>query len=132
MANKSYHFWGFLLIYLMKYLHYQVGVHVVLVCSRRVCGPSPLHGTIVNNVQTDSSKQAFNTRVSKLIVDGATVLHLWCFCPSQHLTFNFNHLEMLFVFRDTKNATIMPSFFVIDNGSKSLCIISCLHLLCQV
>ena len=21
MANKSYHFWGFLLIYLMKYLH---------------------------------------------------------------------------------------------------------------
>ena len=82
MANKSYHFWGFLLMYLMKYLHLviitddQVGVHVVLVCSRRVCGPSPLHGTIVNNVQTDSSKQAFNTRVSKLIVDGATVLHL--------------------------------------------------------
>ena len=41
-----------------------VGVAVVLVCSRRVSGPSPLHGTIVNNVETDCSKQAFNTRVS--------------------------------------------------------------------
>ena len=41
----------------------EVGLRVVLVCSRRVSGPSPLHGTIVNNVDTDSSKQAFNTRV---------------------------------------------------------------------
>ena len=41
-----------------------VGLAVVLVCSRRVSGPSPLHGTIVNNVETDCSKQAFNTRVS--------------------------------------------------------------------
>ena len=41
------------------------GVRVVLVCSRRVSGPSPLHGTIVNNVDTDSSKQAFNTRVGR-------------------------------------------------------------------
>ena len=40
-----------------------VGTDVVLVCSRRICGPSPLHGTIVNNVETDRSKQAFNTRV---------------------------------------------------------------------
>ena len=44
----------------------EVGVSVVLVCSRRVSGPSPLHGTIVNNVDTDSSKQAFNTRVGGL------------------------------------------------------------------
>lgn len=41
-----------------------VGLVVILVCSRRVSGPSPLHGTIVNNVETDCSKQAFNTRVS--------------------------------------------------------------------
>ena len=42
-----------------------VGLVVILVCSRRVSGPSPLHGTIVNNVDTDCSKQAFNTRVSQ-------------------------------------------------------------------
>ena len=41
----------------------EVGISVILVCSRRICGPSPLHGTIVNNVETDCSKQAFNTRV---------------------------------------------------------------------
>jgi len=40
----------------------ELGVFVVLVCGRRVCGPSPLHGTIVNNVEIDCSKQAFNTR----------------------------------------------------------------------
>ena len=44
----------------------EVGVGVILVCSRRICGPSPLHGTIVNNVETDCSKQAFNTRVSEI------------------------------------------------------------------
>ena len=44
-------------------IQFQLGPNVVLVCSRRVCGPSPLHGTIVNNVETDRSKQAFNTRV---------------------------------------------------------------------
>ena len=45
---------------------FQLGSNVVLVCSRRMCGPSPLHGTIVNNVETARSKQAFNTRVSSL------------------------------------------------------------------
>ena len=47
----------------------EVGVSVILVCSRRICGPSPLHGTIVNNVETDCSKQAFNTRVSLTLRD---------------------------------------------------------------
>ena len=41
-------------------------VFVTLVCSRRVSGPSPLHGTIVNNVDVDKNKQAFNTRVSTI------------------------------------------------------------------
>ena len=45
---------------------FQLGSNVVLVCSRRMCGPSPLHGTIVNNVETARSKQAFNTRVSSI------------------------------------------------------------------
>ena len=38
----------------------------VLHCTAQVSGPSPLHGTIVNNVETDCSKQAFNTRVSNV------------------------------------------------------------------
>ena len=49
---------------LLNLVQFQLGPNVVLVCSRRVCGPSPLHGTIVNNVETDRSKQAFNTRVA--------------------------------------------------------------------
>ena len=53
-----------------------VGLAVVLVCSRRVTGPSPLHGTIVNNVETDSSKQAFNTRVSPSPVTSLVISHL--------------------------------------------------------
>ena len=51
-----------------------VGIDVVLVCSRRICGPSPLHGTIVNNVETDRSKQAFNTRVWSCSLH-RTILH---------------------------------------------------------
>ena len=60
----------------------EVGVSVILVCSRRICGPSPLHGTIVNNVETDCSKQAFNTRVRNNRGMGnifSTIHHLiWC------------------------------------------------------
>ena len=66
----------------------EVGVSVILVCSRRICGPSPLHGTIVNNVETDCSKQAFNTRVRNnkgmgtdfLLWKNYTPIFLyWCF-----------------------------------------------------
>ena len=56
-----------------------VGLVVILVCSRRVSGPSPLHGTIVNNVDTDCSKQAFNTRVSHRLaaLSSALIIRLY-------------------------------------------------------
>ena len=53
---------------------FQLGSNVVLVCSRRMCGPSPLHGTIVNNVETARSKQAFNTRVSSIEISTSRVI----------------------------------------------------------
>ena len=61
---------------LLNLLQFQLGPNVVLVCSRRVCGPSPLHGTIVNNVETDRSKQAFNTRVGHTFPFNIFHLHL--------------------------------------------------------
>ena len=61
---------------LLNLVQFQLGPNVVLVCSRRVCGPSPLHGTIVNNVETDRSKQAFNTRVGHTFPFNIFHLHL--------------------------------------------------------
>ena len=37
---------------------------VCLVCARKPTGPSPLRGTIVNNVDTGKSEKAFASRVS--------------------------------------------------------------------
>ena len=81
-----------------NFIQFQLGPNVVLVCSRRVCGPSPLHGTIVNNVETDRSKQAFNTRV------GLTVpLYIFLFyfhfllSSSQY----FSHFHFLIILHGT-------------------------------
>lgn len=38
---------------------------VQLVCARKATGPSPLRGTIVDNVDTGRSEQAFASRVRK-------------------------------------------------------------------
>ena len=37
---------------------------VQLICARKSTGPSPLRGTIVDNVDTGRSEKAFNSRVS--------------------------------------------------------------------
>ena len=37
---------------------------VCIVCARKASGPSPLRGTIVDNVDTGKSQQAFASRVS--------------------------------------------------------------------
>ena len=39
---------------------------VCIVCARKVTGPSPLRGTIVDNVDPGRSEQAFASRVSTL------------------------------------------------------------------
>ena len=39
-------------------------VRVQLVCARKATGPSPIRGTIVDNVDTGRSEQAFASRVS--------------------------------------------------------------------
>ena len=41
--------------------------NVCLVCARKVTGPSPLRGTIVDNVDTGKSEQAFASRVRNCI-----------------------------------------------------------------
>ena len=70
----------------------KVGVFVTLVCSRRVSGPSPLHGTIVNNVDIDRNKQAFNTRVSKpniifiLLLSGSSTVNVYTIWSLSHNT----------------------------------------------
>ena len=45
----------------------ELPVNVCLVCARKVTGPSPLRGTIVDNVDTGRSEQAFASRVSNYI-----------------------------------------------------------------
>jgi hypothetical protein len=52
--------------FLLKMLFFlEVGESALLVCGRRVSGGcTPLRGTIVNNVDTARSKQAFRSRVS--------------------------------------------------------------------
>lgn len=40
---------------------------VRIVCARKVTGSSPLRGTIVNNVDTGKTVQAFASRVSKYV-----------------------------------------------------------------
>ena len=42
----------------------ELPLEVCIVCARRTSGPSPLRGTIVNNVDPGRSKQAFASRVS--------------------------------------------------------------------
>ena len=42
----------------------ELPLDVCIVCARRTSGPSPLRGTIVNNVDPGKSKQAFASRVS--------------------------------------------------------------------
>ena len=46
----------------------ELPVNVCLVCARKVTGPSPLRGTIVDNVDPGRSEQAFASRVSKTFV----------------------------------------------------------------
>ena len=41
----------------------ELPVEVCLVCARKVTGPSPLRGTIVDNVDPGRSEQAFASRV---------------------------------------------------------------------
>ena len=43
----------------------ELPVEVCLVCARKVTGPSPLRGTIVDNVDPGRSEQAFASRVRK-------------------------------------------------------------------
>ena len=45
----------------------ELPVNVCLVCVRKVTGPSPLRGTIVDNVDTGRSEQAFASRVRNLL-----------------------------------------------------------------
>ena len=42
--------------------------NVCLVCARKVTGPSPLRGTIVDNVDTGKSEQAFASRVRNYVI----------------------------------------------------------------
>ena len=45
----------------------ELPLDVCIVCGRRISGPSPLRGTIVNNVDPGRSEQAFASRVSSII-----------------------------------------------------------------
>ena len=45
----------------------ELPVEVCLVCARKVTGPSPLRGTIVDNVDTGRSEQAFASRVRNFL-----------------------------------------------------------------
>lgn len=42
----------------------ELPMEVCLVCARKATGPSPVRGTIVDNVDTGRSEQAFSSRVS--------------------------------------------------------------------
>ena len=46
----------------------ELPVEVCLVCARKVTGPSPLRGTIVDNVDPGRSEQAFASRVRKYFI----------------------------------------------------------------
>ena len=46
----------------------ELPVDVCIVCARKVTGPSPLRGTIVDNVDPGRSEQAFASRVRLHIV----------------------------------------------------------------
>ena len=46
----------------------ELPLDVCIVCARRTSGPSPLRGTIVNNVDPGKSKQAFASRVSLMTI----------------------------------------------------------------
>lgn len=52
----------------------ELPVNVCLVCARKVTGPSPLRGTIVDNVDPGHSEQAFASRVRPFI-SGAWPYH---------------------------------------------------------
>ena len=54
-------------------------MEVCLVCARKVTGPSPLRGTIVDNVDPGRSEQAFASRVRNYFLMsllGSTILYL--------------------------------------------------------
>jgi hypothetical protein len=54
-------------LFLKNAVFLEVGESALLVCGRRVSGGcTPLRGTIVNNVDTARSKQAFRSRVSTM------------------------------------------------------------------
>ena len=49
---------------------------VCLVCARKSSGPSPLRGTIVDNVDTGKSEKAFASRVRDIYVFDILVFFL--------------------------------------------------------
>jgi hypothetical protein len=66
----------------------EVGESALLVCGRRVSGGcTPLRGTIVNNVDTARSKQAFRSRVSTKDCE-YSILSLLCWTTCSHQNIN--------------------------------------------
>ena len=97
----------------------ELPLDVCIVCARRISGPSPLRGTIVNNVDPGKSEQAFASRVG----DFHSAFNLFNVCFYHATIFNLdnftketlNYLPYIFYkmeHRDWKRHFLNPTLSV--------------------